>query len=157
MLWGWLIVFAVLEFYSIGITVLAYRNHEKHFWVNLIPFVCFFYVDKYVKGFKIIVIPVKKWGVTTLILFFVAAVATLITYWGNSYFLEENALYLSQIMIIPIVFSLIVMYLCLVFSSIELFNMTEIQMNKAWMIILVTLILPIPVIIMKKGLVYKHD
>ena len=74
----WLIVvLSVIEYYSAGVAVLAKRKEKKYWWLNLIPFVAFFYVQEYTRGFKIVMIPVKKWGQTVLIFAAVALVAVL--------------------------------------------------------------------------------
>lgn len=144
MIIGWIVVLAITELYSIGITVLAYRNKEKLFWVNLIPFVSFFYIDKLVKGFTLLVIPTKKWGATTLILLGISAISTLVVYLGSIHFGSENAGYIKEIMLVPIVICLVIYYLGIICSTLELYRIIEIKMPSFAKVITALTILPIP-------------
>lgn len=144
MIIGWICVLAITELYSIGITVLAYRNKEKFFYLNLIPFVSFFYIDKLVKGFSLLVIPTKKWGMTTLILLAVSIVSTGLIHLGAIHFGAENASYIKEIMLVPIVICLIIYYLGIVCSTLELYRIIEIKMPNFAKVITALTILPIP-------------
>ena len=80
-----------VEYYGVAITLLAKSRGEKNYALNLIPFVAPFYVQKYTGGFRMLVIPVKKWGQTVLIF---AAVIALSVYCGTAcfgYFITEQA------------------------------------------------------------------
>ena len=144
MIIGWICVLAITELYSIGITVLAYRNKEKLFYLNLIPFVSFFYIDKLVKGFSLLVIPTKKWGMTTLILLAVSIVSTGLIHLGAIHFGAENASYIKEIMLVPIVICLIIYYLGIVCSTLELYRIIEIKMPNFAKVITALTIIPIP-------------
>ena len=99
----WLIVvLSVIEYYSAGVAVLAKRKEKKYWWLNLIPFVAFFYVQEYTRGFKIVMIPVKKWGQTVLIFAAVALVAVLLGEASEGRFIEEQVKYIKEITYIPI-------------------------------------------------------
>lgn len=148
---GWIITLALIEWYSIGITVLAYRKKEKLFLLNLIPFVSFFYIDKLVKGFTILVVPTKKWGLTSIILLVAALISTGLTYLGNAHFGAENAMYIQQIMLVPIVICLLLLYLGIVCSSLELYRMIEIKMPNYARVLSALFILPIPLALIIRG------
>ena len=114
----WLIVvLSVIEYYSAGVAVLAKRKEKKYWWLNLIPFVAFFYVQEYTRGFKIVMIPVKKWGQTALIFAAVALVAVLLGEASEGRFIEEQVKYIKEITYIPIAACAVFFYLGLFYST----------------------------------------
>lgn len=151
MLIAWLIVFAIIEIYSIGITFLAYQNKEKCYLIYLIPFMSFFYIDKFVKGFNIAIIPTKKWGKLTIILLAVALICTGVTHLGNGYFEEENAMYLFEIMKVPLFACLIILYLGIVCSTFELYKMIEIKANRFLQVLCALTIVGLPILLIVEG------
>ena len=100
---AWIIFFVYLEIYSVGVAVLAKRNGENKWYLNLIPFVSCFYIDRYLGGFKILTIPVKKWGKLLIWLVVICVLATIYAMWGiNNLQVEGSAEALVQIMLLPI-------------------------------------------------------
>lgn len=102
MLWMIVAMLIAVEYYGVAITLLAKSRGEKNYALNLIPFVAPFYVQKYTGGFRMLVIPVKKWGQTVLIF---AAVIALSVYCGTAcfgYFITEQAEAIRDISYIPI-------------------------------------------------------
>lgn len=102
MITGWIIFLIWLELYSIGIALLAKQNGSSHWGVYLIPFASGFYVDFFTGGFKILTIPVKKWGKTVLIFAGMVILAQLGCRWAENTLTPEMAGYFVQIMLLPI-------------------------------------------------------
>lgn len=100
---AWIIFFVYLEIYSVGVAALAKRNGENKWYLNLIPFFSCFYIDRYLGGFKILTIPVKKWGKLMIWLVVICIFATIYAMWGvNNLQVEGSADALVQIMMLPI-------------------------------------------------------
>ena len=147
-MWWWVAVLSVIEYYSAGIAALAKRKREKYWWLNLVPFVAFFYVQKYTQGFKIVVIPVKKWGQTVLIFATFALISFLLGEASEGRFIEEQVQYIKEITYIPIAACAICFYLGLVCSTKRIveINCTEFSLYG----LVSALIIPAPILILKQ-------
>ena len=145
----WLIVvLSVIEYYSAGVAVLAKRKGKKYWWLNLIPFVAFFYVQEYTQGFKIVMIPVKKWGQTVLIFASVALVAVLLGEASEGRFIEEQVKYIKEITYIPIAACAMFFYLGLFYSTKRIVEINSAEFPLYGL--LSALILPAPFLILKQ-------
>ena len=109
---GWIIFLAFIVCYSVGVTILAKNNGDKRYLLNLIPFASFFYIEKYTGGFKILTIPVKKWGRIVLTMTLVCLGAYLYGLWGyRNLILPDSREALLMIMWLPVAACLIVFWL----------------------------------------------
>lgn len=100
---GWILFLVFIEYYSVGAAILAKKSGKNNWLLNLIPFAAFFYIEKYLpEGFKILTVPVKKWGKLTIILTAVCLAAYLYGLWGQSYFtVADNREALTMILWLP--------------------------------------------------------
>lgn len=144
-----LIVFFVwLEIYSISIALIAKKDKIPKYGLCIIPFAAFFFVDTFTQGFKILTIPVKKWGVTVLL--FVATI--IIAYggcvWSANAFPKEMAEYFKQIMLLPICACLFLLWLGVLKSTIKMLNIKKLNFKYSFLI--VALLLPTPFLLCRK-------
>ena len=86
-----------------------------------------------------------------VILLVAALISTGLTYLGNAHFGAENAMYIQQIMLVPIVICLLLLYLGIVCSSLELYRMIEIKMPNYARVLSALFILPIPLALIIRG------
>lgn len=149
MLYVLIAVLAVIEYYSIAIAVLANKNGEKYWWTNLIPFVAFFYVQRYTNGFKITVIPVKKWGQTVLIFAAVTLVSYLLGEASEGRFIQEQVQYIKEITYLPIAVCIICFYLGLYASTKRIVELNAAEFPCYGL--LSALIISAPFLILKKS------
>lgn len=149
MLWILVAMLVAIEYYGVAITLLAHRNGEKNYALNLIPFVASFYVQKFTHGFKMTVIPVKKWGQTVLIF---AAVIVLSVYCGTAcynHFMLEQADAIRDVSYIPIYACAVFYYLGSVFSLKRIIDVNQAEIPCAGL--LCALYLPAPFLVLASG------
>ena len=142
MIWMLVAFLAAIEYYGVAITLLARKNGKKNYALNLIPFVAPFYVQKFTGGFKMTVIPVKKWGQTVLIFAFVIALAV---YCGTAcfgYYVLEQAEAIRDICYIPIYACFAFYYLGAVYSIKRIIDVNKAEVPCA--ALLCALYLPAP-------------
>lgn len=151
---GWIVFLAWLEFYSVGITLLAKRRGSPRYGICMIPFASFFYVDSFTEGFFILTVPVKKWGKTVLIFCGVVILAQLGCVWADSALTAEMAGYFKQIMMLPVGFCLLVYWLGTIKSTSKMLDILKTNFKGAW--ILSALLIPIPALLLRKGSVQKQ-
>ena len=132
----WLIVvLSVIEYYSAGVAVLAKRKEKKYWWLNLIPFVAFFYVQEYTRGFKIVIAAV-------------ALVAVLLGEASEGRFIEEQVKYIKEITYIPIAACAVFFYLGLFYSTKRIVEINSAEFPLYGL--LSALILPAPFLMLKQ-------
>lgn len=158
-MWGWILFTAFLEFYSVGVMILAKRSGMKYYGLCLIPFVSFFYVDKILpEGFTAIVIKFKGLGRLSIKLFLICVVAHVYMSWGIVNLDPRNIAPLKDLALVPVVFCSIILWMGIVASTLTLmfgFGM-EFKGERAVCLLLIT----IPVILAllnKEGKNYKAD
>ena len=156
---GWIIFFAFLELYSIGVMVLARRSGLKYYGWCLVPFVAFFYVDKILSnGFVAIVIKFKGLGRLSIKLLIICIAAFAYMSWGIKNLDPRNIEPLKQLALVPISFCLVALWMGIVASTLTLmfgFGM-EFKGEKIVCMLLIT----IPVILLflnREGKNYKTD
>lgn len=152
MVWILVAFLIAVEYYGVAITLLARRSGAKNYALNLIPFVAPFFVQKFTGGFKMTVIPVKKWGQTVLIFAFVIALSV---YAGTAcfgYFMLEQAEAIRDIAYIPIYACFAFYYLGSIFSLKRIIDVNQAEIPCASL--LCALYLPAPFLVTagcKKG------
>lgn len=146
---GWILFFAWIEYYSIGIALLAKRTGKSHYGLCLIPFAAHFFVDSFTGGFKILTIPVKKWGKTVLILALVVIMAQIGCNWAENTFTPETAGYFMQIMYLPICLCCLIYWLGTIASALRMMEIFSLDFRGEafW----AALLLPIPLMLLRKG------
>ncbi len=107
----WIVFLSFVVIYGLAMTIYAQGQKEKRWALNLIPGYAFFATDKYTDGFRCMTVPVKKWGKLIGILALLCYVATEVTAWGNRTLSESEAGFLGDIMILPLIFSTIIIWL----------------------------------------------
>lgn len=100
----------LMEYVSIGIALADKKTDYRFWWLNFIPFVAFFRIDKITDGFMISIIPVKKWGKTVVILAVVILLFILYGVWGKANLSSMEFKYLKQVIYIPIVACFLIFY-----------------------------------------------
>ncbi len=113
MLIAFLIAIGCLEIYSIAFAVLECRKKEKRWWLCLIPFVSFYFLDKELHGFSLLTIKVKSLLVTAIAMNIIALVAMLIAYWGFATLPARSSEPLFQLMLVPLCFSALILWMAL--------------------------------------------
>ena len=142
-----LIVLAIIEYYSVGIMLLARKKGEKNYLLNLIPFVSFFYVQKYTDGFKMLVVPVKKWGQTVIIFTVVASVFYLLGELAGGHFSPEQAGYVKNIVNIPITACILLFWFGLTFSTKRILEINNAEFP--FMTLALLTVVPMPFLVLK--------
>ena len=106
------------------------KNHEKNYALCLIPFVAFFYLDKYLKEYSILGIKVKSLGKIAISFSIICLICSLVIFASRQklatlpfedqgrYELQIN--YLKQIMLVPIIFCLFIFVINLAKSTSDL-------------------------------------
>lgn len=141
MIW-WAVFFIFIEYYSVGVMIYAKNNGMKNYGLCLIPFFAFFYMNEKICGFNVLGIKVSKWGQLTAELFIVCLLAFICTEWGAAHLTERNSIPLKQIMIIPILTSVLIFYLSMVKSTLRFIFLTRSEHKLQWLSCM--LLLPIP-------------
>lgn len=95
---GWIIFFAFMELYSIGMCILLKKRKVKYWYFSLIPFAVFFFAQKEAGVFKIWIFPVKKWGMIVLELCVTTFLAYLFGVWAIGHQDPNNIHYLLDIL-----------------------------------------------------------
>ena len=145
---GWVFFLAWIEYYSIGIALLAKKSGTPHYGLYLIPFASHFFVDSFTGGFKILTIPVKKWGKTVLIFALVVIAAQIGCGWAGSTFSAEMAGYFRQIMLLPICFCCLIYWLGTVAATLKMMDILSLDFRGATL--MAALMLPIPFLLLQK-------
>ena len=149
MIQAWIILLIWIEIYSIGITILAKRNKTPYYAIYLIPFVSLFYVDKFTGGFKVMTIPVKKWGETILIFLVIVILSQIGCQWAITTLSAEMAGYFVQIMLLPICTCGLLYWFGTIASTLKMLNILGLDFKGA--IFLVALMFPIPILLLRKS------
>ena len=146
---GWMILFAWIEYYAISIALLAKKTGTPHWGLYIIPFASHFFVDTFTGGFKILTIPVKKWGKTVLIFVLVAIVAQIGCNWAENMFTQEMAGYFAQIMFLPICLCGLIYWLGTIASTLKMMDILFLDFRGA--ALFAALMLPVPFLLLRKG------
>lgn len=113
MLIAFLIALGCLEIYSASFAVLEFRKGEKRWWLCLIPFLAFYFLDKELRGFSLLTIKIKSLLVTAIIMNIIALAAALISKWGFATLPTRSSEPLFQLMLVPICFSALILWMAL--------------------------------------------
>lgn len=95
---GWIIFFAFMELYSIGMCVCLKRFGVKHYGLALIPFAVFFYAEKLAGKFKVLIFPVKRWGTKVMAFCLMTFLCYLFGVWASGHQNPENLHFLFDIL-----------------------------------------------------------
>ncbi len=113
MLIAFLIALGCLEIYSIAFAVFEYKKGTKSWWLCLIPFLSFYFLDKELRGFSLLTIKIKSLLVTAVIMNLIALAAALISRWGFATLPARSSEPLFQLMLVPICFASLIMWMAL--------------------------------------------
>lgn len=119
-----------------------------YYAICLIPFVSLFFVDKFTGGFQILTIPVKKWGKTILTFLVIVILSQIGCQWAEATLPTEMAGYFIEIMLLPICTCGVVYWLGTIASTLKMLDILHLDFKGA--IFLVALMLPIPVLLLRK-------
>ena len=155
MIQAWIILLIWIEIYSIGITILAKRRQVPYYAIYLIPFVSVFFVDQFTDGFKILTIPVQKWGKTVLIFLVVVILSQIGCHWAITTLTAEMAGYFVQIMFLPICTCGLIYWFGTIASTLKMLDILDLNFKGA--IFLVALMLPIPILLLRKSYEGKRE
>ncbi len=144
---GWIVFIVVAEYLSVGVAVLAKREGQKNWWTCLLPFVAFFWIDKYTKGFKAMGVHVSKWGKTVITLVLICVLACVYVNFGQRNFASIDAEALAQIMAVPIVACAFIFYVGSIGWAIAVLQKNGRRFNHDTFVCM--LFLPIPFLIAK--------
>lgn len=144
-----IIALTYLELYSFALALFLSRQGVKHSWLCLIPFACFYFLDKRVKGFTVMTIKVKSMLFVSIAMSLVILGASLYANWGKAALPEDSATPLSQLMLVPICLASFVMWVS--FSSINtrLLFLSGHSFRLDWLVSLTLLPLPILYLLFK--------
>ncbi len=146
---GWIIFAIFLEYYSVGVTVLAKRNGMKNYGLCMIPFYSMFYMNKALGSFTVWSIKVEKWGRLAIELTLVCLGAYLYSQWGANHLTPQNAQPLAQIMRVPICACIFIGYLSFVNSTAKALFLMGAEFKCQWLVC--ALLLPIPFLLAFAG------
>ena len=155
MIQAWIILLIWIEIYSIGITILAKRKQVPYYAIYLIPFISLFYVDKFTDGFKILTIPVKKWGKTVCIFLTIVILSQIGCHWATTTLTVEMAGYFVEIMLLPICTCGLIYWFGTIASTIKMLDILDLNFKGA--IFFVALLLPIPFLLLRRNYVGKRE
>lgn len=145
----WIILIAYIEYYSIGVTILAKRSGVKKYGLCMIPFVSFFYMNKLVPDFKVLSIKVEKWGVLVIELVVISLAAFVYSQWGMANLPEISSKPLTQIMLVPICACMGILYLSIVSSTLKALFLMKSDFKLQWLVC--ATLLPIPFLLTMAG------
>lgn len=146
MLWAWIAIALYLEVYGIAVACLEKKQGNPRFWLCLIPYVAFAFVDRRLKGFTVLTLRIKSLLMTMLIMSGIAATACLVSKLGSAHFPESASVPLSQLMLVPIGFACFAAYVSLACASSALLFHFHAAFQGDLLVCL--LLLPIPVLIL---------
>ena len=95
---GWIIFLIFMEIYSVGMCIHLKRCGARHWYLSLIPFAVFFFAQKEAGNFKILLFPVKKWGIVVLETTVLTLLAYLFGVWAAGHQDPEGIHYLMDIL-----------------------------------------------------------
>ncbi len=95
---GWIIFFAFMEMYSIGMCICLKRFGVKYWGFCLLPFAVFFYAQKATVKFKVLIFPVKKWGTKVIAFFIVTMLSYMFGAWAMEHQNPDYVPYLLEIL-----------------------------------------------------------
>ena len=120
-MWGWIIFAIYIELFAVGMTFLAKNSQMKKYCLCLIPFVAFFYVDKILpNGFSALSIKIKNLGRLVITLVIVSILAYIYMQWGRNNLPEKEIGPITQLMLVPIVICVIILWVALVSATLTL-------------------------------------
>lgn len=155
MLYAWIGFLIFLELYGIGVALLEKKANNHLFWLCLIPFVAFFFVDKRLHGFTIIIIKIKSLLFTMILMSLIALGACLIIKWGNARFPIEASEPLAELMLVPIGFALFGAWVSLARTSSDLLFHFHFEFKCDLLVCL--LIIPIPFLFIIDALLPRKE
>lgn len=154
-MWGWIVFAIFIELFAVGMTVLAKKSQMKKYCLCLIPFVAFFYVDKILpNGFSALSIKIKGLGRLVITLVIISICAYAYMQWGCKNLPEKEIEPITQLMLVPIVICVIILWVALVAATLTLmfgFGM-EFKCEK----LVCMLLIPIPVILILMNRNNRH-
>lgn len=117
-----LCILAFIEYYSVGVMLLAKKAGEKDAKKCLIPFYAFFVVGRLTGGFKVLSIPVKKFHIVMVEYVAFILLAILYACWGDLNLPRESSEALWEIMWVVIALMAFLACGSLIVSSARLFR-----------------------------------
>lgn len=138
-----IIALTYLELYSFSLALFLSRQGVKHSWLCLIPFVCFYFLDKQVKGFTVLTIKAKSMLFVGIAMSLVILGASLYATWGKATLPEDSATPLFQLMLVPICLASFVMWASFSSVNTRLLFLSGHSFRLDWLVSLILLPLPI--------------
>ena len=142
----WIGTFLFLELYSLCFALHGLKKGNKKYWLCLVPFAVFYFLDKELKGFTVLTIRVKSMLFTSILMTVIAVVACLISRWGLATLPERSAAPLQQLMYVPLGFSIFISWICLAKTTSTLLFKNGCSFRADLLVCL--LLLPIPFLIL---------
>lgn len=95
---GWIIFFAFMEVYSVGMCICLKRFGVKRWGLCMIPFAVFFYAEKLARKFKVLIFPAKRWGIKVIGFSIMTLLCYLFGVWAMGHQNPEGVHYLLDIL-----------------------------------------------------------
>lgn len=122
-----LIVFIAMEWALVGTAALMKARGEKHWYLAFIPFYGFFRMQRLTGEFRMLTIPVKKYGVMMTELFAVILLAWLFGEWGNAHLPAMSRESLEQILYLPYGVCIALIWAGQLKAAMKLFRMMRVE------------------------------
>ena len=140
-----LCILAFVEYYSVGVMLLAKKAGEQDAKKCLIPFYAFFVVGRLTGGFKVLSIPVKKFHIVMAEYAIFILLAVLYACWGDINLPWESSEALWEIMWVIIALMAFLFWVSLMVSAERLFVRFNVE-KKAIAVALCVMVITIPVV-----------
>lgn len=122
-----LIALIVTEWLAFGTAILLRAQGKKNWYLALIPFYNYFIMQELTHGFKVLTIPVRKYGIMMIELFIVLLAAYLYERWGNVNLPQMSRESLRQILYLPEAICLFLIWASQMKASMKLFRMMKVE------------------------------